>query len=134
VDFEVDPKANNEQAFECHITIAYSKDLLDRLQGMDAQGYFTSADSLQKTYKDSIEIFSFDMIPGKNKEKQKISLKSYNKALGAFIFAKYSTSGKFAENIGSAKSIVVKFLPHKMEVVSDSTLESLTNKVSILKN
>ncbi|MDR1034671.1 MAG: hypothetical protein LBL32_01920, partial [Holosporales bacterium] len=89
-DFEVDPKANNGEAFECHITVAYSKDVFDRLQGMDARGYFTSVDSLRKTYKDSIEIFSFDIIPGKNKLDQKIKLKSYSKAQGAFIFAKYS--------------------------------------------
>jgi hypothetical protein len=129
-DFEVDPKANKGEAFECHITVAYSKDLFDRLQGMDAQGYFTSVDSLKKTYKDSIEIFSFDIIPGKNKLDQKIKCKSYSKALGAFIFAKYSAAGRFAENVGSAKSIVVRFTPHTMEVTSEASLDAITGKIN----
>lgn len=132
-DFEVDPKANKGEAFECHITVAYSKDLFDRLQGMDAQGYFTSADSLKKTYKDSIEVFSFDIIPGKNKLDQKIKLKSYNKAQGAFIFAKYSSPGKFAENVGSARSIVVRFMPYNMEVTSDASLDAVTGKITTSK-
>jgi hypothetical protein len=132
-DFEIDPKANKGEAFECHIVVAYSKDLFDRLQGMDATGYFTGADSLKKTYKDSIEVFNFDMIPGRNKLDQKINLKSYTKALGAFIFAKYSTPGRFAENVGSARSIVVRFLPYKMEVISDANLDSVTSKISTSK-
>ncbi|MDR0640520.1 MAG: hypothetical protein LBF65_02205 [Holosporales bacterium] len=133
VDFEVDPKANKSEAFECHIVAAYSKDLWDRLQSMDAQGYFTSADSLQKTYKDSIEVFSFDIIPGRNKLGQKINLKSYNKAQGAMIFAKYSTPGKFAENVGSSRSMVVRFLPHKMEIVADTDFGTMTKKLGVGK-
>jgi hypothetical protein len=133
VDFEVDPHANKGEAFECHITVAYSKDLLDRLQGMDAQGYFSNVDSLKKTYKDSIEIFSFDIIPGKNKTDQKINLRSYNKAQGAFIFAKYSTPGKFTENVGRSHSMVVRLLPYKMEVVSDTNLDAMTSKINIGK-
>ncbi|MDR3046133.1 MAG: hypothetical protein LBU51_00780 [Bacteroidales bacterium] len=131
VDFEVDPNANNRNAFVCHIAVAYSKDLYDKLQGMDAKGYFSSVVSLEKTYKDSIEIFKYDMIPGRNKLNQSINLKSYTKAKGAFLFAKYLTPGKFMENVGSARSLVVRFLPYKMEVHSDTNLDALTQKLNL---
>lgn len=131
VDFEVDSKANNGQAFVCHIVIAYSKDLYDKLQGMDSKGYFSESISLKKTYKDSIEIFAYDLIPGRNKLNQKISLQSYTKAKGAFIFAKYETPGKFAENIGMAQNLVVRFLPYKMEVHSDINFEALTSQLNV---
>jgi hypothetical protein len=125
VDFEVDPNANNGTPFSCHIVVAYSKDLYDKLQGMDAQGYFSNAMSLEKTYRDAIEVFKYDMIPGKNKLSQPINLRSYTKAKGAFLFAKYLSPGKFTENVGKAKNMVVRFLPYKMEIHSDISFESL---------
>ncbi|MDR2459015.1 MAG: hypothetical protein LBD43_02905 [Holosporales bacterium] len=127
-DFEVDPKANGGKPFVCHIVIAYSKDLYDRLQSMDAKGYFSSATSLEKTYKDSIEIFKFDLIPGRNKTDQSIDLKSRSKAKGAFIYAKYLTPGKFAENVGGARNITVRLLQSNMEVHHDIDLNALWKK------
>ncbi|MDR3031258.1 MAG: hypothetical protein LBU35_02640 [Holosporales bacterium] len=129
IDFEVNPDANRGEPFVCHVVVAYSKDLYDRLSGMDAQGYFPNSDSLQKKYKDSIKIFKYDMIPGKNKLDQNIKLRSYRKAQAAFLFARYSTPGKFMENISDSASIVVKFLPYKMEVVSAISLEAIKEKV-----
>ena len=57
---------------------------------MDAQTYFTQLEDLKKTYKDSLEIFTYDIIPGKNKTSKKIEPRSRFKAKGAYIFAKYS--------------------------------------------
>jgi hypothetical protein len=131
VDFEVDPNANNGNAFVCHIAVAYSKDLYDKLQGMDAKGYFSSVAALEKTYKDSIEIFKYDMIPGRNKLNQSISLSSYTRAKGAFLFAKYLTPGKFMENVGSARSLTVRFLPYKMETHSDISFDALRQKLNL---
>lgn len=131
VEFEVDPRANNGNAFSCHIVIPYSKDLYDKLQGFDSKTYFSQVNSLEKTYKDSIETFKYDLIPGKNKLNQEIKLRSYIKAKGAFIFAKYTTPGKFAENVGTSQKIVVRFLPCKMEVHSDISLEALSSKLGI---
>jgi hypothetical protein len=130
VDFEVDPKANNGKPFTCHVVIAYSKDLYDRLQSMDAKGYFSSADTLEKTYKDSIEIFKFDMIPGRSKTDQKIDVKSRTKAKGAFLYAKYLTPGRFSENVGSSGVIAVKLLQSNMEVHHNMNLEALWKKVN----
>lgn len=131
VDFEVDPKANNGTAFSCHIVIAYSKDLYDKLQNMDSKKYFLNSTSLEKTYKDSIQIFQYDLIPGRNKLDNKINLRSYTKAKGAFIFAKYDSQGKFAENIGMAQNLVVRFLPYKMELHTDINFEALTSKLNM---
>ena len=130
IDFEVAADANRGDPFVCHIVVPYSKDLYDRLVNMDAQGYFPDSENLQKKYKDSIEVFKFDLVPGKNKLDQKIKLKSYKKAQAAFLFARYSTPGKFAENISDSASWVVRFLPYKMEVVSALSLEALLEKVN----
>jgi hypothetical protein len=131
VDFEVDPQANRGGAFVCHIVVAYSGDLYMRLQGMDSNGYFTNAESLEKTYKDSIEVFRFDMIPGRDKLARPIKVRSRTKASGAFIFAKYSTPGKFMESIGRARKIVVRFKPNKMEVISGTNLNELKEKMNL---
>lgn len=134
VDFEVDPQANRGTSFVCHITVAYSQDLLEKLKGMnDAKVYFEQVEALKKTYKDSIEIFKFDMIPGRNQLNRPITLRSYTKAKGAFIFAKYTTPGKYMENIGLAKTLTVNFLPNKMELHSDINLEQLTSQLNIGK-
>ncbi|MDR0630520.1 MAG: hypothetical protein LBF70_00580 [Holosporales bacterium] len=125
VDFEVDPHANRRTPFACHIVVAYSRDLKDKLQGMDSRGYFTNIESIEKIYKDSVQIFKFDIIPGKNKLNQKIDIRSRFKAQGAYIFAKYSTPGKFMENVGNSRSLVVRFMPYKMEIVSDMSFDKL---------
>lgn len=131
VDFEVDPGANSKRPFRCHITVTYSKDLYDKLQGMtDSKHYFEQVENLKKVYKDSIEIFNFDLVPGKNRIDQKISLTSYTKAKGAFIFAKYETPGKFMESIGMIETLTVRFLPSKMETHSNLNLDSLTAKLN----
>ena len=79
VDFEVDPQANRGASFVCHITVAYSQDLFDKLSGLkDAKVYFENVSSMRKTYKDNMEIFQYDLIPGKNqinKKKQKMKIK-----------------------------------------------------------
>lgn len=130
IDFEVAADANKGEPFVCHIVVPYSKDLYNKLANMDAQGYFPESEALQKKYKDSIEVFKFDIIPGKNKLDQKIKLKSYKKAQAAFLFARYSTPGKFAENISNNVSWVVRFHSHKMEVISAVSLDALTEKVN----
>lgn len=133
VDFQVDPNANKSRAFACHIVVPYSKDLRDRIASMDAQTYFSSINNLEKEYKDSLEIHKYDMIPGKNVLNQIVDIGSYSRAQGAFLFAKYSTQGKFMEDVGGSMSIVVKFLPYKIEVISANSLkeleESATNSV-----
>ena len=80
-------------------------------------------------YKDAIEIFQFDIIPGKNQIGRKINLRSYSRAKGAFVYAKYTTPGKYMENIGLARTLTVRFLPNKMELHSDMSLEKLTEQV-----
>lgn len=131
VDFMVDALANNKQSFTCHITVAYSQDLYDKLSGMASSvAYFNQVESLKKTYKDTIQIFSFDLIPGKNRLDQPIKLRSYVRAKGAFIFAKYTTPGKYKESIGLARTLVVNFLSNKMELYSDMSIDKLLKKVS----
>ena len=130
LDFEVDPQANGGSSFVCHVTVVYSQDLFDKLSGMkDAKVYFEQVNSLKKTYKDTIEIFKFDMIPGKNQLNKAINLRSYSKAKGAFVFAKYTTPGKYMENVGLARTLIVRFLPNKMELHSDISFEKLTEKI-----
>ena len=125
----VDSQANKSRSFSCHIAVAYSQDLVDKLAGMaDAKTYFNQVNTLIKTYKDNIQIFKFDLIPGRNKLEQPIKLRSYFKAKGAFIFAKYTTPGKYMENIGLARTLTVLFLPSKMELHSDISLESWLKK------
>ncbi|MDR1333220.1 MAG: hypothetical protein LBJ69_02330 [Holosporales bacterium] len=129
VDFEVDPKANNGNAFSCHIVVACSNDLCMRLQTMDAKGYFQATTSLEKTYKDSIEIFKIDLVPGRDRKGYRVDIKSRTKAKAAFLFAKYLTPGKFMENVGVSNRITVRFLPNKMEVHHNIDLEALTKKL-----
>ena len=130
IDFEVDPQANRGSSFVCHVTVAYSQDLLDKLSGMqDAKVYFEQVNALKKTYKDTIEIFQFDMIPGKNQLNKAINLRSYSKAKGAFVFAKYTTPGKYMENVGMSRTLTVRFLPNKMELHSDISFDKLTDKI-----
>ena len=130
VDFMVDPQANRGHSFACHIAVAYSQDLVDKLTGLaDAKAYFNQVNSLIKTYKDNIQIFKFDLIPGKNRLEQPINLRSYFKAKGAFVFAKYTTPGKYMENVGLARTLTVLLLPNKMELHSDISLDQLTEKI-----
>jgi hypothetical protein len=131
VDFEVAAEANNGKAFTSHVVVAYSQDLMDKLQSMEAAGYFSVADSLSKTYKDSIEIHQFDLVPGRNKLDQEISVRSRTAAKGAFLFAKYLQPGKFMENVGSSWKITVRFLPYKMEVHQDIDFETLKKKMPL---
>ncbi len=125
VSFQVDPKANNGTPFVCHIVIPYSEDLKSRISSMDSKAYFNNIAKLEKEYKDSIEVFKFDMIPGKNQLGKEVSLKSYAKAKGAYLFAKYSSPGKFAENIGASIIVLVKCLPYKIEVMSLNNLNEV---------
>jgi hypothetical protein len=118
ISFQVDPKANNGSPFVCHVVVPYSKDLKDRLVSMDSKAYFNNIDRIEKEYKDSIEVFKFDLIPGKNQVNKKIDIRSSTKAMGAYLFAKYSTAGKFMESIGSSPVIVVKCQQYKIETVS----------------
>lgn len=116
VDFEVDPKANKGSPFVCNIVVPYSSDLVQKLHGMDAPTYFTQLPELRRLYKDKLEIFSYDIIPGKSKVNQKIEPRSRTKAYGAYIFAKYSVNGKFAERLGLNRKIIVKFEEYKMTI------------------
>lgn len=128
VDFEVDPGANRGRNFVCHITVAYSSDLYEKLKGISSQEYFSQIAQLKKNYKDSIEVFSFDMITGKNQMGREVSLRSYTKAKGAFVFAAYTTPGQFKENVGLARHLTIRFLPSKMELHSDISLDDFTSK------
>ena len=129
IDFEVDPKANNGEAFACHLVVPYTSELSERLKGMDSQTYFSQLPELQKTYKDALEIFKYDLIPGKNKLNQRIEPRSRVKGRGAYLFAKYTTQGRFAESIGLAKKIVVELLPYKMVLQYNTTLKKLQKQL-----
>ena len=97
---------------------------------MDSQTYFTQVNDLEKRYKDAVEIFKYDIIPGKNQLSKRIEPKSRTKARGVYLFAKYTGQGNFSENIGLAKKIVVKFQQHKMEVVFDTTFKKLQKQIN----
>jgi hypothetical protein len=125
ISFQVDPKANNGAPFVCHVVIPYSKDLKDRLMSMDSKAYFNNIDRLEKEYRDSIEVFKFDLIPGKNQLEKRIDVRSYAKAMGAYLFAKYSTAGKFMESVGASPIVVVKCQQYKIEVLSVSNLQEV---------
>ncbi len=122
VAFEVDHDANRGSAFVCNITIPYSEDLNQRLKNMDAQSYFTQLEELKRTYKDSIEIFTYDIIPGKNKTSKKIEPRSRFKAKGAYIFAKYSSPGRYSETIGLYPKLLVHMRQDRMELDYDFKL------------
>jgi hypothetical protein len=96
---------------------------------MDAPAYFSIVDQLQREYKDSLEVFRYDMIPGKNVLDRKVRLRSYTKAVAAFLFIRYDSPGKFMENIGDSSSIVVRLLPYKFEVIEAQSIDELTKKV-----
>ena len=123
VAFEVEPDANNGDAFVCNITIPYSEDLNQRLKSMDSKTYFTQFDDLKRTYKDSLEIFTYDIIPGKNKLSRKIEPKSRFKAKGAYIFAKYSSQGRYSETIGLYPKLLVQMKKDRMELNYDFKLK-----------
>ncbi len=123
IDFEVDAKANKGNPFVCHIAVPYSSDLVVKLHGMDAQTYFTQLSELQRLYKDKLEIFSYDIIPGKSRLKEKVEPRSRTKAFGAYIFAKYTINGKFAERLGLNKKILVKFEEYKMTIYDGTSKE-----------
>lgn len=114
VAFEVDPYANRGEPFVCHIVISYYDDLNNRLKSMDAQSYFTELEELKKKYKDSLEIFSYDIIPGKNKPSKAIEPRSRSKAKGAYIFARYSSQGKYAETVGRYPKLLVHMKQDRM--------------------
>lgn len=114
VAFEVDPEANRGDAFVCNIVIPYSDDLNNRLKSMDAQTYFTQLEDLKKTYKDSLEIFTYDIIPGKNKLSKKVEPRSRFRAKAAYIFAKYSSPGRYSETIGLYPKLLVHMKRDRM--------------------
>ncbi len=130
VDFEVSSDANKGSSFVCHIVAVYASDLKDKIQGMDSQSYFSQVNSLLKTHKDSLEIFRYDLIPGKNKLNQAINLRSYSNAKAVYVFAKYTTPGNFMENLGMAHNVVIRFLPYKMEVHKDIGFDSLKKNLN----
>ena len=123
IAFEVDPDANKGNAFVCNIAVPYSEDLNQRLKSMDAQTYFTQLEDLKKTYKDSLEIFTYDIIPGKNKLRKRIEPRSRFKAKGAYIFAKYCSPGKYAETIGLYPKLLVQMKKDRMELKYDFKLK-----------
>ncbi|MBR1944450.1 MAG: hypothetical protein IJ848_03165 [Alphaproteobacteria bacterium] len=123
VAFEVDPDANNGDAFVCNIVVPYYDDLNQILKSMDAKTYFTQLEDMKKKYKDSIEIFSYDIIPGKNKPSKRIEPRSRFKAKGAYIFAKYSSPGRYAETIGLYPKLLVQLKRDRMELNYDFRLK-----------
>ncbi|MDR1390756.1 MAG: hypothetical protein LBI95_00040 [Holosporales bacterium] len=131
IDFESDPNANGGTPFVCHVVIANSQDLCGKLRGMNSKVYFSKLTSLEKSYRDSLEIIKYDIIPGKNKLDQKITPKSYLKARGAFLFVKYLNPGDFTEEIGAFRNVVIRFLPHGIEVHPDLNLDELTSKLNL---
>lgn len=114
VAFEVDYDANSGDAFVCNIAIPYSDDLNNRLRSMDAQTYFTQLEDLKTTYKDSLEIFTYDIIPGKNKLSKRVEPRSRFKAKGAYIFAKYSSPGRYSETIALYPKLLVQMKRDRM--------------------
>lgn len=128
VDFEVKPDANQSTPFVCHIAISYKEDVDQILQGLDSKDYFSKVSDFKNKYKNSLICFSYDLIPGKNKIKQKIQLDNRKKAIGAYIFAKYINDGKFAEHIDSCSKLLVQFSEYNMTLQNDETLKSWNKK------
>jgi hypothetical protein len=117
INFEIDQKANGGKPFVCHVVVPYNDELKELIVSMDSKAYFNKIAKLKKENKDFIEILEFDMIPGKNQINKPIKLKSYAKAKGAYLFAKYEIPGKFMEDIGGTPLATIRCLSHKIELV-----------------
>lgn len=122
VSFQVDQQANGGSPFVCHIVVPYSKDLLDRVSAMDAKSYFNSDISKINEHSSDVQIFRYDLIPGKNVIGKAVNIRSYTKAMGAFLFAKYSRPGKFTAKIGASAILAVRCTSNNIQVLTTDNL------------
>lgn len=125
VSFQVDQKANGGTPFVCHIVVPYSKDLLDRVSAMDAKSYFNSDISKLDENSSGIQIFKYDLIPGENVIAKVVNIRSYTKAMGAFLFAKYSKPGKFTAKVGGSVTLIVRCASNNIQILSAKNISEV---------
>lgn len=125
VSFQVDSQANGGAPFVCHIVVPYSKDFYDRVSAMDVKSYFNSDISKLNESSSDVQIFKYDLIPGKNIIGKTVNIRSHTKAMGAFLFAKYSRPGKFTLKVGSSAILVVKCSSNNIQAVTTSNIAEI---------
>lgn len=125
ISFQVNQNANGGTPFVCHVVIPYQKDMDDKISAMDAKAYFNDDISKSQESNPNIQIFKFDLIPGKNVVGKKVKVKSYSKARGAYLFVKYSKPGKFTANISASSTPVVKCTINSIQILNPQNLSDI---------
>jgi hypothetical protein len=118
INFIANEDANGGSPFVCHVVITLTPGMKEQILTMDSAAYFNKAEKLEEDRKDVLQIFKFDIIPGRDQLNKRINVKSYMKATGAYVFAKYSAKGNFFGNVGTGTIMTVTFQNNKIKIES----------------
>ncbi len=95
-DFEivVDQKANQNSAIAFDLIFAYDKNLIGKLEKINAQDWFKERDNYRLNFPTGFDVVSWELVPGQVAPKKPYPA-HMEKAAGIFIFANYSTQNDF---------------------------------------
>jgi hypothetical protein len=119
INLIADEDANGGTPFVCHVVIALDAAIKEQILALDSASYFNKVEKLETDRKDVLQIFKFDIIPGRDQLNKPIKVKSYSKATGAYLFAKYSAKGNFFGNVGEGVVMTVTFQNSKIKVETE---------------
>lgn len=99
VKFNPAPDLNGNSPVTVDILVFYDAESMGKVAKLTADKYFQQKDQLKKDYSDSIDFFSFEVVPGQKIQDQDINL-SKASGIAAVAFARYASPGPHRVAIG----------------------------------
>lgn len=108
LDIEVAPNANADNAVAVDLVLVHDATLLPAIADMAAAAWFRSRDQLKLANPTGLEVRSFEVIPGQKGPRHVLDGRASD-ALGAFIFANYTTPpGPHRARIDGIPAVLLK--------------------------
>jgi type VI secretion system protein len=106
VDVEIRPGANNDNAVEVDVVLAYDRELVQQLADLSAADWFRRRSEMTLAFPAGAYVKSFEVVPGQPALHWTVPEQG-SEAVGAFIFAGYATEGLHRARVDALEAFAI---------------------------
>jgi type VI secretion system protein len=107
LNFQIGANANEDNALAVDLVLVFDLTLVAQISELSAVTWFKTRDQVKLANPTSLEVQSFEVIPGQPGAHVDITGRSRD-ALGAFLFASYASPGPHRARIDGMRSVLVR--------------------------
>jgi type VI secretion system protein len=113
------PNANDDSPTTVDVVLLYDASLTDQFLQMTAAQWFDRREQLTRDFPDSIQVSSWEVVPGQTLSDLEVDRRSGTTA--GFVFARFARPGPHRLRLTDQSTVEVRLMEHSFSLVAEGT-------------